>query len=264
MSTQPANPLQRVRRGCLVLGAIAVLAVAACSSGGGQQRTGNERAASYNAQLGMAYLHQGDLALAKEKLERALAQNPRDPSVHSALALLFESLGNPAKADAEFRTALQLAPRDPDVLNNYAVYLCRSGRTDEGVRHFEEAAHNALYRTPEAAYTNAGVCLRAAKRDEEARKNFRQALQLRPNFAEAAFQLGDLEFQRGKLTDARAQIDTFLGSFEATPDLLLLGVRVTRAQGDRMAAERFARRLRVDFPGSDQARTLAELDRNRG
>ena len=262
MSTQPASPVQRLRRGCFVLGAAAVLAVAACSSGG--QVTDNERAASYNAQLGMAYLHQGDLALAKEKLERALAQNPRDPSVHSALALLFESLRNPAKADAEFRTALQLAPRDPDVLNNYAVYLCRSGRTDEGVRHFEEAAHNALYRTPEAAYTNAGVCLRAAKRDEEARKNFRQALQMRPNFAEAAFQLSDLEFQRGKLSDARAQIESYLGSFEATPDLLLLGVRVTRAQGDRMAAERFARRLRVDFPGSDQARTLAELDRNRG
>jgi len=42
------------------------------------------------------------------------------------------------------------------VVNNYAVYLCQNGRTDEGVRRFEEAAHNALYRTPEAAYTNAG------------------------------------------------------------------------------------------------------------
>ena len=262
MSTQPASPLQYLRRGCFVLGAVAALAVAACTSRG--EVAGNERAASYNAQLGMAYLHQGDLALAKEKLERALAENPRDPNVHSALALLFESLGDPAKADDEFRTALRLAPRDPDLLNNYAVYLCRSGRTNEGVRHFEEAAHNALYRTPEAAYTNAGVCLRAAKRDEEAGKNFRQALQLRPNFAEAAFQLSDLEFQRGKLSDARAQIDSYLGSFEATPDLLLLGVRVARAQGDRLAAERFARKLRFDFPGSDQAHTLAELDRNRG
>src|SRR6266478_793468 len=100
MSTQPANPLQRVRRGCCVLGAVAALAVAGCSSG--RQATGNERAAAYNAQLGMAYLHQGDLALAKEKLERALAQNPRDANVHSALALLYESLGNPAKADSEF------------------------------------------------------------------------------------------------------------------------------------------------------------------
>jgi type IV pilus assembly protein PilF len=132
------------------------------------------------------------------------------------------------------------------------------------VHRFEEAAHNALYRTPEAAYTNAGVCLRAAKRDEEAARNLKQALQVRPNFAEAAYQLGDLEFQRGKLEDARSHIDTYLNSFDATPDLLLLGVRVARAQGDRLAAERYARKLRLEFSGSDQARALADLDRNRG
>jgi type IV pilus assembly protein PilF len=239
------------------------LALAACSSNphkGIQQRD----AARYNAQLGVAYLHQGDVNLAKEKLDRALQQNPNDPSVHSARALLFDRLGNPAKADSEFRTALRLAPRDPDVLNNYAVYLCQAGRTDDGVHRFEEAAHNALYRTPEAAYTNAGVCLRAAKRDEEAARNLKQALQVRPNFAEAAYQLGDLEFQRGKLEDARSHIDTYLNSFDATPDLLLLGVRVARAQGDRLAAERYARKLRLEFSGSDQARALADLDRNRG
>src|SRR5207302_1759161 len=92
---------------------------------------------------------------------------------------------------------------DPEVVNNYAVYLCQNGRIDDGVRHFEEAAHNALYRTPEAAYTNAGVCLRAAKRDEEARADFGRALQIRPSFAEAAFQLTDLEFQHGELAPAR-------------------------------------------------------------
>src|SRR5256884_9672028 len=86
--------------------------------------------------------------------------------------MLFERMHNPDKADAEFRTSLRLAPHDPQVVNNYAVYLCQNGRTEEAVRRFEEAAHNALYRTPEAAYTNAGVCLRAAKRDEEARADF--------------------------------------------------------------------------------------------
>src|SRR5207245_1186372 len=86
---------------------------------------------------------------------------------------LFQRMGDAPKADAEFRTALRLAPHDPEVVNNYAVYLCQNGRINDGVRHFEEAAHNALYRTPEAAYTNAGVCLRAAKRDEEARAAMR-------------------------------------------------------------------------------------------
>jgi len=245
----------------LAAGALTLL-LAACAT---TERPSKARdAAAYNVQLGIAYLHQGDVALAKDKLDRALAEDPGSADVHSARAMLFERMHNPATADAEFRTSLRLAPHDPQVVNNYAVYLCQNGRTEEAVRRFEEAAHNALYRTPEAAYTNAGVCLRAAKRDEEARADFGRALRIRPNFAEAVYQLTELQFQHGELAPARAGIDAFIGSYEATADLLLLGVRVARAQGDRVGAQRYARRLQLDFPGTDQARALAELDRNPG
>jgi type IV pilus biogenesis/stability protein PilW len=161
----------------LLLG-VAALALSACSSSGHSARKKND-ASNYNMQLGMAYLNQGDLGLAKEKLDRAVTENPGDPNVHSAMAMLQDRLGHPEAADKEFKAALNLGPRSPDVLNNYAVYLCRTGRTDEGVKSFEEAAHNALYRTPEAAYTNAGVCLRGAKRDTQAAMSFQRALQLR-------------------------------------------------------------------------------------
>ena len=245
----------------LAAGALALL-FAACVTA--EHPSKARDAAAYNVQLGIAYLHQGDVALAKDKLDRALAEDPGSADVHSARAMLFERMHNPATADAEFRTSLRLAPHDPQVVNNYAVYLCQNGRTEEGVRRFEEAAHNALYRTPEAAYTNAGVCLRAAKRDEEARADFGRALRIRPNFAEAVYQLTELQFQHGELAPARAGIDAFIGSYEATADLLLLGVRVARAQGDRVGAQRYARRLQLDFPGTDQVRALAELDRNPG
>src|ERR1700674_404046 len=245
----------------LAAGALTLL-LAACATP--QHPNKIRDAAAYNVQLGIEYLNQGDVALAKDKLDRALAEAPNSAEVHSARAMLFERMHNPDKADAEFRTSLRLAPHDPDVVNNYAVYLCQNGRTDEGVRRFEEAAHTALYRTPEAAYTNAGVCLRAAKRDDEARANFGRALQIRPNFAEAAYKLTGLEFQQRELPPARSGIDAFIGSYDATADLLLLGVRVARAQGDRVGAQRYARRLQVDFPGTDQARALAELDRNPG
>ena len=242
---------------------MAALALVACSSTSNSARKKGD-ASNYNMQLGMAYLNQGDLGLAKEKLDRAVAENPGDPNVHSAMAMLQDRLGHPELADKEFKAALNLGPRSPDILNNYAVYLCRTGRTDEGVKSFEEAAHNALYRTPEAAYTNAGVCLRGAKRDTQAGMSFQRALQVKPNFAEAAYQLADLDFQRGEAQDARDTVDRFMSSFDATPDLLLLGVRITRKQGDRLAEEKFARKLRLDFPGSDQARALAELSHNPG
>ena len=246
----------------LAAGALTLLLLAACATP--QHPNKIRDAAAYNVQLGIAYLHQGDIALAKEKLDRALAEAPNSADVHSARAMLFEHMHNADQADAEFRTSLRLAPHDPDVVNNYAVYLCQNGRTDEGVRRFEEAAHNALYRTPEAAYTNAGVCLRAAKRDDEARANFGRALQVRPNFAEAVFQLTELEFQHGELAPARAAIDAFIGSYDATADLLLLGVRVARAQGDKVGAQRYARRLQVDFPGTEQVRALGKLDHHSG
>ena len=125
------------------------------------------------------------------------------------------------------------------------------------MRRLLEAARNPLYRTPEVAYTNAGVCLRGAHRDADAERYLKQALENKPSFAEAAFQLGDLEFALGRATDARKRVDNYIGSYSATADLLLLGVRASRALGDRLAAERYARRLRLDFPDSAQTRALA-------
>jgi type IV pilus assembly protein PilF len=223
-----------------------------------------EDASTANTQLGIAYMRQGEIRLAKEKLDRALMENPNSAEVHGARAMLFDRMGEPKDADSEFKTALSLAPHDPDVSNNYAVYLCQIGRTDEGVHRFEQVARNALYRTPWVAYTNAGVCLRTAKRNADAVKNFKQALVIHPNFAEAVYQLGDLQFQDGNLTDARKQVDVYLGAFDETPDLLLLGVRIARAQKDRVAASLFARKLRLDFPSSAQARALADLENNPG
>ncbi len=245
---------------CLPVLCAGLALLAGCATNTAQDKR-NKDAASYNVQLGLAYLNQGDLQQAKDKLDRAVKQNPDSADVHSARAYLFEHLNDPAQADSEFRTALRIAPHDPQIINNYAVYLCQTGRTDEGVKRFLESARNALYQTPWAAYTNAGVCLHAAKRDDEARTNFQRALQIRPNFPEATYQLANLEFARGELLPARQRIDAYLGSFEETPDLLLLGVRVARAQGDKMAAQRYARKLQLDFPSSDQARALAALDR---
>ena len=221
-------------------------------------------AAIYNTELGIAYMRRGDLAIAQTKLDRALQENPDDPDVRSARALLFARLGDPKQADREFREALRLAPKNPDFQNNYAVYLCSVGRIDDGVQTFLRAAHNPLYLTPELAYDNAGVCLRSAHRDVDAAQMFTDALAIRPGYAQALWQLADLNFSQGKLVQARQEIDAYLASNQETPDLLLLAVKITRAQGDRLDAELYARRLQLDFPDSAQAHALAGLGNNPG
>ncbi|MFI4884356.1 MAG: type IV pilus biogenesis/stability protein PilW [Steroidobacterales bacterium] len=236
--------------------------LAACAS----QQVVRQRhdAAIYNTELGIAYMRRGDLAVAQTKIDRALEENPDDPDVHSARALLFARLGDPKEADREFRKALQLAPKNPNFQNNYAVYLCSVGRADEGVQTFIRAAHNPLYMTPELAYDNAGVCLRSAHREVEAAQMFADALAIRPGFGQALWQLADLDFSQGKLAQAHQEIETYLAANQETPDLLLLAVKVMRAQGDRLDAALYARKLQLDFPGSAQARALADLGHNPG
>src|SRR5215203_6813209 len=128
------------------------------NGGGGKplkQDDPKEAAAKYNIQLGTAYLQQGNYPLAREKLERSLKQNPKDADVHTSLGLLYDRTGDQKLADRHFREALRLEPNKPDISNNYAIYLCKNGRTEEGVERFMVVATSKYYRTPEVALTNA-------------------------------------------------------------------------------------------------------------
>jgi type IV pilus assembly protein PilF len=245
----------------LLVGLVAALLVGCVStnSDGGKplkRDDPKDAAAKYNIQLGTAYLQQGNYPLAREKLERSLKQNPKNADVHTSLGLLYDRTGDQKLADKHFREALRLAPGNPGISNNYAVYLCKNGRTDEGVERFVAVATNKFYPTPEVALTNAGVCLRAAKRLDEAQQKFVGAIKARPNYSEATVQLASLHLQREEVAEARKVLDTYLNAFRPDPDVLLSAVSVARAAKDKMGEEKYSRTLRLEFPDSPQERAL--------
>ena len=217
-----------------------------------------DSAAKTNIQLGIAYLQQGNYTVAREKLERSLKQNRKDPDVHTSLGLLYDRTGEPKLADKHYQEALKLAPNSPDISNNYAIYLCKRGRVDDGVERFAAVAANRYYRTPEVALTNAGVCLRNAKRLDEAQARFIGAIKARPDYSEATVQLATLHVERGQLPEARKVVDTYLGAFRPKPDVLYTAVTVARASKDKMSEEKYSRTLRLEFPDSAQARALKQ------
>ena len=243
----------------LLIVSLAVL-LAGCVNADGskplKQESADFTAAKYNIQLGTAYLQQGNYPVAKEKLERSLKQNPKDPDVHTSLGLLYDRTGESKLADKHFREALRLAPEKPDLINNYAIYLCKSGRVDEGVERFSTVATSKYYRTPEVALTNAGVCLRDAKRPDEAQKMFAHAIKARPNYSEATVQLASLHLDRTQVVEARKVVDTYINAFRPNADVLLTAVKVARAGKDRVAEEKYSRALRLEFPDSAQALAL--------
>jgi type IV pilus assembly protein PilF len=213
-------------------------------------------AAEDNTQLAWAYMQQGNLERAKDKLDRALKEDPTNANVHRVYALFYARINDQKRAEAEFREALRLAPGDPNQLNFYGVYLCGQHRVDEGITKMLQAANNPLYQTPEVAYTNMGVCLRTAHRDDEAQSAFRHAIAVRPDSAEATLQMAGLEVDHGHVLEARERVDRFVGQFTATPELLMLGLRASRTLGDARSAADYAKKLRTEFPNSDEARSL--------
>ncbi len=249
-----------------VLCALAILPILGCVTEGELVSTtiDPEEAAEVNLNLGIAYIRQGRWDLAREKLEKAIDQNPELAEAYSALAIVYDNLGEPELAESNYRTAVRLGPENSSVLNAYAVFLCRQGRGDRAEEYFQKAAANPRYTTPEAALTNAGVCMRNMGHLDKAETYFRSALAKNSRFPDALFQLTDIAYGRDNLMQARAFLQRYMASAPANPQILWLGIRIERGLGDEGAAQRYAGELKSKFPESSEVNQLLELERRVG
>lgn len=245
-----------------VVAAIAgAILLAGCVSTAPSDQANPEEAARYNVQLGVAYMQQGRLDVALRKLQRALKQDPDLAEAHTAIARLYEQRGNIDLAQEHYRRALDIAPHDPGVMNAYGVFLCRHGQVASSEQYFLRAASDPNYATSEAAYTNAGICLLKIDRKDEAEKDFRRALQVEPNYAEALWQLARLSFNAGKYLESRAFLQRFMEqNRKPRPEVLWLAARTEHALGATPLAQKYARRLISEFPRSAQATLARKMD----
>ena len=244
----------------LILGVL--LSLATLPALAGDRGTGDKesmvKAARLNAQLAVAYLKQNDVVAARDKIVKALSQNPRDAGVQSSAGLVYERLQEVEKAEEHYATALRLTPNDPDMQNNYAVFECRRGKWEKGMKIFEQVAKNPASSNPEVAYANAGVCARGAGDLQRAEDMFRKALAIRADYPDALLQMADLSLARGGALAARAFLDRYFVGARASPESLLLGVRIEHKMGDRTAEDRYADRLEKEFADSDATRQLRD------
>jgi type IV pilus assembly protein PilF len=215
-----------------------------------------EQQAATNMQLAIEYMKLNKLASSREFIERALKQDPGNANVQLTAGLVYERLNDMPKAARAYATAARLGTRDPNIQNNYAGFLCRTGKATEGEKLFVEVARNPLYQTPEVALVNAGVCLRSSGDVLDADRYFNRALAIRPNMPEAMLQLGNLAIDRGDGAEALDMVQRYLAVNPAIPEVLWLGFRAERKLGDATAAAGFARRVQTEFPNSEQARMM--------
>jgi type IV pilus assembly protein PilF len=149
----------------------------------------NPKASSYNMQLGLAYLKQGNRQRAKQKLLTALEQNPNSPYTNEALGYYFEQTKELNQAEFYYNKALQLTPNSGAILNNYGSFLCHQKRYTEANVYFLKAAQDPHYLNTALAYENAGICALAAKKPQTAKKYFEIALEQDPSLKKSSKEL---------------------------------------------------------------------------
>ena len=237
-----------------------LLLLAACSSDPNLP-TGNagKEAARINLQMGVDYARKNEYAMAIDKLERALKEDPELALAHSTIAYVYAGLGQNALAERHYREALALDSNDADVRNNFGVFLCANGKPVEAQRYFVEAANNKSYRTPAAAWTNAGVCARRQPNLEAAERYFREALQVNPQFPDALAQMAWLTYQHKDYLRSRAFLQRYENVAQPTAETLWIGAMNERQLGDLDASRNYESRLKREFPESDQAVNLKPI-----
>jgi type IV pilus assembly protein PilF len=243
-----------------------LLALSACA---GSSRTSSDGvsdadAAIANLNLGAGYLQQGNTALAIERLERALEQNPRLVQGHSTIAVAYGQLGNLELAESHYRRATELAPNSGAPANAYAAFLCQQGRWTEAEPFFRRAADDGDYATPEVALTNAGVCARDAGANERAAENFRAALVRNPTYPDALLNLMDLSYQARNFLQARAFVQRYLAAHPPAAPVLWICFNAERELANAEASDRCAAQLRAGFRGTPELDALENLQRGNG
>jgi type IV pilus assembly protein PilF len=232
------------------------LSLAACSHNSGFKKASPEVTAATDVQLAIEYMKLGKLAEARDFIERALSENPGNPNVQMTAGLVYERLNEPSKAERAYTTGYRLGKGEPNIANNYAGYLCRTGKAAAGEKLFDQVARSPLYQTPEVALVNAGVCVRGTGDLVDAERYFNRALAVHPNLPEALLQLGNIDFDRGDAAQARDVVQRYLAVNPPTAEVLWLGFRAERKLGDTTAAAGYARRVQTEFPNSDQAQMM--------
>jgi len=231
------------------------LFLTSCSSTGVKET----KASEFNADLGIRYLQKGRLQLADEKLKKALDQNPNSARSNHYFAILQQKLGNYQKAEHYFNRAVNIKPKDPEIRNNYGSFLCETNRPQAAVKQFLSAVADPLYRTPEFAYTNAGICLRKTGNDAKAEQYFRTALKKKSSVPSALLEMAKLYSDRKQYPRAQAFMLRYESVGKSTPEALEACYIINQKMGDYAKSGQCKSALLRLFPTSQEAEKANRL-----
>lgn len=176
----------------------------------------NPRDAEARLMLGSILAEDGQRSESITHLEAAVRLLPRSAEAHNALGEALKGFGDTKAARAAFEKAVGFDPKFAPAQENLGLALLEAGESPAAAEHLDRAIQ-LLGRKPEAAYPK---YLRAKiytdqNETEKAARELKDAVTLRPDFAEAWSDLGQA---RKTLLDDAGALAAFERSVELDPE----------------------------------------------
>jgi protein O-GlcNAc transferase len=166
--------------------------------------------------LGSVMMENGQRSESIAQLTEAVRLRPKSAEAHNALGEAYIAFGEATAARPEFERAVELDPRHAQAHVNLAAILLEQGEAQRAIPHLDQAIRLFGPR-PDAAdphYLRAKIY--SEERDAaKAASELRQAVELRPDFAEAWSDLGEA---RKNLSDDKGALSAFRRAVALSPE----------------------------------------------
>jgi type IV pilus assembly protein PilF len=218
-----------------------------------------EKAANSYVALGLGYMNNGDLIMARKKIERAIEVHPESAAAHSAMALYWQERGEPSLAGKEFKIAHELDDEHSPTNYQYGRYLLLEENDEDGCGLIEQAANDFNYDARVSAYEDLGLCRKHFGDTSEAIDAFEKAWSLNENSTISMLELTKIFIERKKLRQASRWYKRFEATIrenkvEHSASSLFVGSQLARAKRDRNGLARYGFKLKKRFPKSEEFR----------
>ena len=155
--------------------------------------------------LGVVYFNDGKFRLAIPEFGKAIELNPSSPDYRNALgmALMFNrQLDDAIKV---FEEALTIDPKSSETKNNLASAYLMKGELEPARVLLLQVKDDFIYPTPHFVYFNLARIYERQGKIDKAIEEYRLALDIRPDYVDAHYNVGLLFLGQGKTDLAIAE-----------------------------------------------------------
>ncbi len=224
-----------------------------------------EKAVKVRTQLAAEYIKTGDLDAAKRALDQALEVDSRDATANMMMGVLLQQEGsqlNLDKAESYFRRSISIEPKNAQARNNYGAYLYQIGRYKDAIEQLEIAGATLGYEQRYQALENLGRIYLKLGNVANAEKTFKQALQANRDSSISMLELAEIFYLRQQIPAATQLYEQYVrrvGQKNQGARALWIGIRIARANDDKMGTQVLVNQLRALFPDSQEYQRYLQL-----